>query len=142
MPLAKEAELVAFGVCHDNPRLVTLANVDTLRAKSLKTSHLGVLVIRPEVEMQAVLNLLALIKSDEVQPWQTIWLRADLELVIRGMDYNPTKSRSPPLPQARRIHRVNKYLFPFQGHLPSLGQAGLMPFGRPAASHPGCPWST
>ena len=127
MPLAKDAELVAFGVCHDNPRLVTLANVDTLRAKSLKASHLGVLVIRPEVKMQPTLKLLALIKPDEVQPWQAIRLRADLELVIRGMHYNPTKSPSPPLPQGHRIHRVNKYLFPFQGHLPSLGQAGLMP---------------
>ena|SRR5207302_1434345 len=56
MPLAKDTELVAFGVGHDNPRLVTLANVDTLRAMSLKASHLGVLVIRPEVEMQPALT--------------------------------------------------------------------------------------
>ena len=124
MPLAKDTELVAFGICHDNPRLVTLANVDTLRAMSLKASHLGVLVIRPEVEMQPVLNLLALIKPDEVQPWQAIRLRADLELLIRGVDHNPTKSRSPPLPQGHRIHRVNNYLFPFQGHPPSLGLTG------------------
>ncbi len=74
MPLAKDTELVAFWVCHDNPRLVTLANVDPLRTKRLKASHLGVLVIRPEVEMQAVLNLLALIQPDEVQPWQAILL--------------------------------------------------------------------
>ena len=124
MPLAKDAELVAFGVCHDNPRLVTLANVDTLRAMSLKASHLGVLVIRPEVEMQPALNLLALIKPDKVQPWQAIRVRADLELLIRGVDHNPTKSRSPPLSQGHRIHRVNNYLFPFQGHPPSLGLPG------------------
>lgn len=124
MPLAKDAELVAFGVCHDNPRLVTLANVDTLRAMSLKASHLSVLVIRPEVEMQPALSLLALIKPDEVQPGQAIRLRADLELIIRGVDHNPTKSRSPPLPQGHRIDRVNNYLFPFQGHPPSLGLPG------------------
>jgi hypothetical protein len=122
---AKDTELVAFGVCHDNPRLVTLANVDTLCAMSLKASHLGVLVIRPEVEMQPALSLLALIKPDEVQPRQAIRLRADLELLIRGVDHNPTKSRSPPLPQGHRIYRVNNYLFPFQGHPPSLGLPGL-----------------
>jgi hypothetical protein len=125
MPLAKDTELVAFGVCHDNPRLVTLANVDTLRAMSLETSHLGGLIIRPEVEMQPALSLLALIKPDEVQPRQAIRLRADLELLIRGVDHNPAKSRSPPPPQGHRIHRVNKYLFPFQGHPPSLGLPGL-----------------
>ena len=124
MPSAEDTELVAFGVRHDNPRLVTLANVDTLRAMSLKASHLGVLVIRPEVEMQPALSLLALIKPDEVQPRQAIRLRADLELLIRGVDYNPTKSRSPPLPQGHRIYRVNNHLFPFQGHPPSLGVGG------------------
>lgn len=92
---------------------------------SHQTSHLGVLVIRPEVEMQSALNLLALIKPDEVQPRQAIRLRADLELLIRGVDHNPTKSRSPPLPQGHRIYRVNNYLFPFQGHPPSLDLPGL-----------------
>ena len=129
IPSAKYTELVTFGVCHDNPRLVTLANVDTLRAMSLKASHLGVLVIRPEVEMQPTLSLLAFIKPDEVQPWQAIRLRADLELLIRGVDHNPTKSRSPPLPQGHRIHRVNNYLFPFQGHSPSLGLPGASKTG-------------
>ena len=42
MALAKDTELIAFGVCHDNPRLVTLANVDTLRAMSLKACSLSV----------------------------------------------------------------------------------------------------
>ena len=124
MPSAEDTELVAFGVRHDNPRLVALANVDTLRAMSLKASHLGVLVIRPEVEMQPALGLLGLIKPDEVQPRQAIRFRADLELLIRGVDHHPAKSRSPPLPQGHRIHRVNNHLFPFQGHPPSLGVGG------------------
>jgi len=58
--LANDTGLVAFGVCHHNPRLLTLANVDALRAMSLKTSHLGVLVIRPEAQMQPALSLLSL----------------------------------------------------------------------------------
>jgi hypothetical protein len=70
--------------------LITLANINTLRAMSHQTSRLGVLVIRPEVEMQSALNLLALIKPDEVQPRHAIRLRADLELLIRGVDHNPT----------------------------------------------------
>jgi hypothetical protein len=123
--LAEDTELVTFGVCQYNPRLITLANINMLCAMSHQTSHLGVLVIRPEVEMQSALNLLALIKPDEVQPRQAIRLRADLELLIRGMDHNPTKSRSPPLPQGHRIYRVNNYLLPFQGHPPSLDLARL-----------------
>lgn len=100
---------------------------------SHQTSHLGVLVIRPEVEMQSALSLLALIKPDEVQPRQAIRLRADLELLIRGMDHNPTKSRSPPLPQGHRIYRVNNYLLPFQGHPPSLDLPGLRRTGTQAS---------
>lgn len=92
---------------------------------SHQTSHLGVLVIRPEVEMQSALSLLALIKPDEVQPRHAIRLRADLELVSRGVDHNPTKSLGPPLPQGHRIYRVNNYLFPFQGHPQNLDLPGF-----------------
>jgi hypothetical protein len=41
------------------------------------------------------------------------------------VDHNPTKSLGPPLPQGHRIYRVNNYLFPFQGHLPSLDCQGF-----------------
>ncbi len=99
---------------------------------SHQTSHLGVLVIRPEVEMQSALGLLALTKPDELQPRHAIRLRADLELLIGGVDHNPTKSRSPPLPQGHRIFRVNNYLFPFQGHLPRLDVPGLGTTGTQA----------
>lgn len=118
--LAKDTELVAFRVCQYNPRSITLADIHTLCAMGHQTSHLGVLVIRPEVEMQSALSLLALVKPDEVQPRQAIRLRADLELISRGVDHNPTKSLGPPLPQGLRIYRVNNYLFPFQGHPPNL----------------------
>jgi hypothetical protein len=125
MPLAKDTELVTFGIFQYNPRLITLANINMLCAVSHKTSYLGVLVIRPEVEMQSALSLLALIKPDEIQPRQAIRLRADLELLIRGVNHNPTKSLGPPLPQGHRIYRVNNYLFPFQSHPPSLDLPGL-----------------
>lgn len=119
-PLAKDTELVTLGVGQYNPRLITLANINTLCAMSHQTIHLGVLIIRPEVEMQSALNLLALIKPDEFQPRQAIRLRADLELLIRGVDHDPPKSLGPPLPQGDRVYRVNNYLLPFQGHQPSL----------------------
>lgn len=45
-PLAEDTELVAFGVCQDNPRLLALADVDTLCAMGHKTSDLGVLIIQ------------------------------------------------------------------------------------------------
>jgi hypothetical protein len=58
--LAKDTELVALGVCHDDPRLLALADVDTLRAMGLEAGHLGGLVIGPEVEMQSALRRPAL----------------------------------------------------------------------------------
>jgi hypothetical protein len=99
-PLSKDAELVAFGICQHDPRRIGLADVNTLRAMSNQTSHLSGLVVRPEVEVQAALGVLALVKSNEVQPRQPIGLGADLELVSRGMDHDPTKSLRPPLPEA------------------------------------------
>ena len=122
---AKDAELVTFRICQYNPRLITLANINTLCAMSHQTSHLGALVIRPEVEVLSALSLLALIKPDEVQPRQATRLRADLELLSRGVDHNPTKSLGPPLPQGHRIYRVNNHLLPFQGHPPNLDLPGL-----------------
>ena len=124
-PLAKDTELVALGVCQDNPRLMSLADVNMPRAMGHQTGHLGVLIIWPEIEMQSALRRPALINPDEVQPWQAIRLRADLELLIRGVDHNPTKRRSPPLPQRHRIYRVNNHLFPFQGHPPNLNLPGI-----------------
>lgn len=122
---AKDAELVTFWVCQYDPRLITLTNINTLCAMGYQTSHLSVLVIRPEVEMQSALSLLALIKPDEVQPRQAIRLRADLELLSRRVDHHPTKRLRPPLPQGHRVDRVNNHLFPFQGHPPNLDRPGL-----------------
>lgn len=111
-PLSKDAELVAFGICQYDPRRIGLADVNTLRAMSNQTSHLSVLVVRPEVEVQAALGVLALIKPNEVQPRQPIGLGADLELVSRGVDHDPIKGLGPPLPEAHRVYRVNKDLCP------------------------------
>jgi hypothetical protein len=119
-PLAKYTELITFGVGQHNPRLSTLANINMPCAMSHQPSHLGVLVIRPEVEMQSALSFLGLVKPDKVQPRQAIRLRADLVLVVGGVDHHPTKSLSPPLSQGHRIYRVHNYLFPFQHHQPTL----------------------
>ena len=118
--MAEDTELVTFWVGQYNPRLITLADINMLCAMSDQTSNLGVLVIRPEVEMQSALSLLGLVEPDEVQPGQAIRLRADLELLVRGVDHDPPKCLGPPLPQGHRIYRVNNYLFPFQGHQPRL----------------------
>ena len=72
--LAKDAELVAFGVRQHDPRSIPLADVHAPCAVSDQTSHPGVLVIRPKVEMQAALGLLALFEPDEVQPRRAIRL--------------------------------------------------------------------
>ena len=123
--LAKDAELVAFGVRQDNPRLLTLADINMPCAMSHQTSHLGVLIIRREVEMQPALRRLALVKPYEVQPRQAIRLGADRELHLRGVHHNPTKSLGPPLPQGRRICRMNNDMLPFQAHPLSVGLPGF-----------------
>lgn len=116
----KDTELVALGVCQDNPRLITLTNVDAPCAVRHKALHLRGLVLGSEVEMQSALSPSALIKPDEVQPRQAIRLRSDLELLCRGADDNPTKGLGPPLPESRRISRMNNHLLPLQGHPPRL----------------------
>lgn len=80
--MAEDTEFVIFRVCQHNPRLITLADVDTLCPMSQQPSHLGVLVIRPEVEMEPALGFLGLVKPDEVQPRKAIRLGPDLELVV------------------------------------------------------------
>lgn len=123
--LAKDAEFVAFGIGQHYPRSIPLADVHTPCAMSDQTSHLGVLVIRPEVEVQSALGLLVLIEPDKVQPRRAIRLRTDLELVGRGVDDKPTERVGPPLPQGHWIRRVDNYLFPFQGHRANLDLPGL-----------------
>jgi hypothetical protein len=123
--MAKDAELVAFGVGQHDPRSIPLADVHAPRAVRDQTRHLGILVIRAKVEMESTLGLLALFKPDEVQPRRAFRLRADLELVCRSVDDDPTKRVGPPLPQGHRIRRVDNHLFPFQGHRANLDQPGI-----------------
>lgn len=103
--LAEDAELVAFRVCQDDPRLVALTDVNALCTLGDETSHLGGLVVRPEVEVQAALGLPALVEPDELQPWQEIDLRTDLALIRSGADDDPSKSVGPPLPEGDRVCR-------------------------------------
>ena len=118
--MAKDAELVALGVGQHDPGSIPLADVHPSCAMRDQPSHLGVLVIRPEVEVESALGLLGLIEPDEIEPRRAIRRRADLELVRRGVDDNPAKGIGPPLPQGRWIQRVDNYLFPFQRHWPNL----------------------
>ena len=121
----EDAELIALGVGQDDPWLIPLTNVDAPRAVGDESGYLGVLVIGTEVEVQSTLGRLGLVEPDEVQPRHAIGFRPDLELVGRGVDDDPAKRVGPPLPQARWVHRVNKYLFPFQGHRANLDQRGV-----------------
>lgn len=49
--MAQDTEFVTFRVGQDNPRLITLADVNLLCATGHQPSHLGVLVIGREVKM-------------------------------------------------------------------------------------------
>ena len=117
---AKDAELVAFGVGQHDPGSIPLADVHAPCAMSEQPSYLGILVIRPEVEVQSALDSLALIEPDEIQPRHAIRRRADLELVSRGVDDNPAKGVGPPLSQGQWLQRVDDHLFPFQSHRANL----------------------
>ena len=121
---AKDAELVAFGVGQHDPGSIPLADIHPPCAMSDQPSHLGVLVIGPKVEVQSALGFLALIEPDEIQPRRAIRRRADLELVIRGVDDNPAQGVGPPLSQGHWIQRVDDHLFPFQRHRANLDLPG------------------
>ena len=119
---AEDAELVALRVRQHDPRGVTLSDVDASCAVSDQPSYFGVLVIGPEVEVESALGLLGLIEADEVQSRRAVRLRADLELVSRGVDHDPPQRVGPPLPQGDRVVRVDDDLFPCQAH-----EANLIP---------------
>jgi hypothetical protein len=55
VPSTKNAKLVTLRVGQHDPGLLTLADIDTLCTMGHWTSDLGVLIIRPEVEMQPAL---------------------------------------------------------------------------------------
>src|SRR3954452_9732783 len=96
---AKNAELVAFGGGQHDPGSIALADVHPPCAMSDQPSHLGVLVIRPEVEVQSALALLGLIVPHEVQPRYMIGLQGGLEPVGRGVDDTQPSRVCPTLAQ-------------------------------------------
>jgi len=54
---AQDTELVALRVGHDDPALVThLTDVGSASPQGLEPSHLGVAVIRSQIEMEPVLD--------------------------------------------------------------------------------------
>ena len=101
--LTEYAELVSFGISHDNPRLIPLADIHAPCAMCQQASYLGLLVIRPEVEMQSTLGLLGLVVPYKVQAWKPILSRANLELLVRGVDDDPSE-RLRPLSQRGRVY--------------------------------------
>lgn len=57
---SKNAEFIALGVGQNNPSLSSLAYICVSRAESDKAFDLGILVVRPQVEMESVLARLGL----------------------------------------------------------------------------------
>jgi hypothetical protein len=123
---AKDAELVAFGVGQHDPGSIPLADVHPPpRTMSDQSSHLGVLVIRPEIEVQSVLGLLGLVEPDELQPRRAIGLRPDLVLVSRGVDDNPSQRVRPPLPQESLDPSSGRSPVPIQDHRANLARPSV-----------------
>ena len=120
VPLAENAEFVAFRIGKYDPGLFALTDVNMLRTVGHEAGNLGFLVIGPEVKVKSTLACPALVDSDEIQPRLAIRFRADLEFLASGVDHDPPESFSPPFAKGYRVQRVDDHLFPFQNHQLSL----------------------
>ena len=118
--LAQNAELVTFRIRKYNPGHFTLTYINSLCAMGNESSHLGGLVIWPEVQMESTLARLGVVGSDEIQPRLAIWFLTDLKLLRSRIDHHPSKSLGPPFPEGSRIQRVHNHLFPLQNHQPRI----------------------
>jgi hypothetical protein len=90
-PRTEHAELVALGIGEDDPGFLALADVSMCGAEFEKTSHLAPLIVGAKVEMESVLDRLALRHSNEQQTRESVRLRSNLEVVWIVVDDHPAQ---------------------------------------------------
>ena len=66
---AQYAELVTFWISEDDPGLRSLTYIGPRGTESEHARNLAVLIVRPQIEMETVLDGLRLGNRHEEQPW-------------------------------------------------------------------------
>ena len=79
LTIPEYAELVALWISQHDPRNFALTEVNPGCAESDESLNLGVLIVSAEVEMKAVLDLLAFVDRLEDEPRDMICLWPNLE---------------------------------------------------------------
>lgn len=112
----KYAELVSLGIGQHLPRNVALPNVDTRRSERDESLHLGDLIVRTQVEMEAVLALLRFVDGQEEEPREPIWLRPNLKHDRVVVDDYPPERFAPPPTERNRFTGGDNDLLPLKAH--------------------------
>jgi hypothetical protein len=114
---AEDAEFISLGISEHDPRLITgLPDVGMSCTEGQKPVDLGSLISSAEVEVKPILDHLLIRGQPEQQTWQLVGRRADLELVLSLIDYDPSQCRRPPPPQSHGIVCIDEDLFPDKRH--------------------------
>ena len=68
LTVLQNAELVTFRICQHHPRNIALPNVNTGRSQCDESLHLGGLIVRTKIDMEAILALLGFVDWQEQDP--------------------------------------------------------------------------
>lgn len=112
----EDAELVAFRVGHDDPGLLALTDVHLLRAQAFQSDDFSILIIRNEIEVQAILDRLGFRREKKEHGWpDSAWIAQFDPFIVLRCDL-PTKRLRPPPAERARVLRVDGDLFPCESH--------------------------
>src|SRR5215208_2578729 len=124
----QDAEFVALRVGQHHPRLLTLADVDMLRAQSDYPIDLGLLVVGTEVQMDAVLDDLVVGHCDK-QPVGTGAGRSFEDDIAVLVDIGtPAQHLCPPSTESVRVVGVDADLLERQTHFSTPAHSGPCSF--------------
>ena len=121
------AKLIALWIGQHHPRHFALPDVHTGCAECDESLDLGVLIVRSEVEVKAVLDLFAFVDRLEDESREPIWVWPNLELARIVVDDDPSEGLEPPVTERHWVTGVDDDLLPHEAHektirhLPSCG---------------------
>ena len=143
LTVLQNAELVTFRICQHHPRNIALPNVNTGRSQCDESLHLGGLIVRTKIDMEAILALLGFVDWQEQDPGKPIWLWLNLKDGWVVVDDYPFKGFAPPPTQRGRVTGADNHLFPHKAHGKTIAEAltAESPRSRLPAPFPPLVWS-
>lgn len=112
----QDAELVALRIGQDHPGDLALPNVNARSSQPDQSLHLGVLLVRTQVNMETVLPLLGFVYCQEQNPWQPVRLWLDLKHDRVVIDDHPSERLTPPAAKRNRVTGGDNDLLPLKTH--------------------------